>query len=507
LNGWSNNAEKDSTHSFNSFQLLRLENQWLNTNNLAGLTFNSNEKNGIVNGGYQLTDGDYHRIREATNKNDYYLFSESYQVIRNIHYYGKINYHDSDEEGNLWTGVFDPYRGNPYIIGDSISGANYHRESFSLSGGAAKRFSEKLSTGILAQYFIGEGAKQKDPRPKNTVSDFLISPSVIFNLSKAKIGFDIAYRNRKEQISYSQVVTNDSDPTFFMFKGMGFYSDETASNKYRFYMENDFNGGFQYEVALFEFLSLTEIRGAYSLETIEDGSNTIKKEDAGDWKTYQFELNQQLIKQKSNSIQKIIFNGSFFNGDGVEYTQDVVINDDKSSEYVTVAKNLKFNRITFSSNLVFDYMKLLESGKNTWEASAFIQFKMNNEKYYYIPEIFTAEYSNIEAGARFEKSFYWGNIHFSPEITSKYRFNLSQEIVLSDDEEITKYQNKELYIHDFEYYASDLIYTSAIINCGIKAEALKNIDEIYLNIGYEHWQVIDSGVSTGILTGKIGFLF
>lgn len=101
-NSWSNNKKEDSIRSFNSFKLLRLNNDWLNSGNLAGIIFNPNEKIGVVKGGYQLTDGDYHRIREATRKNSYSLFSESYQVVNDIYFYGKINYYNSDEKGNLW---------------------------------------------------------------------------------------------------------------------------------------------------------------------------------------------------------------------------------------------------------------------------------------------------------------------------------------------------------------------------------------------------------------------
>ncbi|QIA07952.1 hypothetical protein G0Q07_09515 [Draconibacterium halophilum] len=128
----ANNTPKDST--FNSLKLFKLKNHWLNSGNLAGLTFNSNENIGEVFGEYKLSDGDFRKVREATHLENYSLYSESYLVVNKIHYYGKFAYQNSDETGNLYTGLFNPYRENPYIIGDSIPGANIHKESFQLSG-------------------------------------------------------------------------------------------------------------------------------------------------------------------------------------------------------------------------------------------------------------------------------------------------------------------------------------------------------------------------------------
>ncbi|WP_321996186.1 DUF6850 family outer membrane beta-barrel protein [Draconibacterium orientale] len=505
--GLANNVQKDSTYSFHLLELFKLKNQWLGSGNIAGLTFNANQNIGEVFGEYKLADGDSKRVREASHIDNYSLSTESYLIINDTYFYGKLAYQNSDETGNLYTGLFNPYRGNPYVIGDSIPGANIHKESFNLSGGVAKKLTDNLSFGLLADYHIGKSAKQKDPRPRTVITDFSFHPSIIIHFPTNNLGFDLAYRNKKEDIDYLQVVTNDPDPTYFMFKGMGFYSSETGDTKSRFFNQNSISAGVQLDTKLSEFSSLTEIRATYSKEITEDGTTTIKKADAGDWKTFTIELNQQFTKHTQSAIQKITFGSSYFDGDGIEYIQDAILNDDNKTEYITLSKNLKLNRKEFDATLEYKFLKLYDHEQINWESRVYAHYKLKTEKYYYMPEIFNADYANIELGVNFEKDFYFGKMCFAPGLQLNYRHNLDQELNLSNDETITRRQNKQLYTLDFVYDTADFLNISPRINCTYKLPKSENIDELFLKIRYEFREVINSNENIGILTAKLGFMF
>ncbi|MBN1819137.1 MAG: hypothetical protein JW833_00375, partial [Prolixibacteraceae bacterium] len=142
------NSDSIGLHSFNTFKMLRINNYWLETGNIAGISFNKVNSAGIVESGYSILDGEFHRMREATEKKNFYLETESYQKIKNIDFYGSFSYTNSDEKGILWNGVFDPYRGNPYIVGDSVPGATYHKETYRIQGGLAKKLNNKLTIGL-----------------------------------------------------------------------------------------------------------------------------------------------------------------------------------------------------------------------------------------------------------------------------------------------------------------------------------------------------------------------
>ncbi|WP_319502357.1 DUF6850 family outer membrane beta-barrel protein [uncultured Draconibacterium sp.] len=498
---------KDSTSSFHSLKLFQLKNQWLNTGNISGLTFNSNENIGEFFGEYKLADGDYKRVREASHLENYSLSTESYLVINKTYFYGKLAYQNSDETGNLYSGLFNPYRGNPYVIGDSIPGANIHKESFNLSGGFAKKLNQNLSFGLLADYQIGKSAKQKDPRPRTVITNFSLYPSIIIHFLNSNLGLNLGYRNRKEDIEYRQVVIDDPDPIYFMFRGLGFYSLEIGQTKSRFFNQNSISAGVQFDTKYFGYSSLTEISGIYSKEQTEDGTSIIKKDDAGDWKTFRIDLNQQFSKHSSTAIQKITFRTSYFDGDGIEYLQEAIINDDNQTEYITLSKNLKLNRKEFDAAVEYNHLKLYDHGQINWESSVYGHYKLKTEKYYYIPEIFSAQYSNLELGVNFEKNFYIGKMCFAPGLQLNYRHNLDQELNLSNDETITRQQNKQLYIHDFEYDTAEYFNISSRIYCGYKMPKSESIDELFLKIRYEFREAIDSNQNIGILTAKLGFVF
>jgi hypothetical protein len=501
------NDKFKSTNSFNSFNLYKLKNQWISTGNAAGIVFNPAENIGDVYGGLQFSDGDFYRTREAKENRELFLQSESYQKIKNLNFYGSFSYHNANEKGGLWNGVYSPYRGNPYIVGDSIPGANYHKESYKLSGGIAGKINDHIALGCRVDYFVGVGAKQKDPRPENVVMQFVLNPGIIINTTNSKIGFDIGYRNRKEEIDNIQVASNQADPIFFTFKSFGFYTYTVNSGYDRFQLEKDFFGGLQYETSLLGFESLSEIRGNYSIEKIDDGTSVIKQENAGDWKTINIKFNQQLIAKTNNAFHKINLVGSFLTGDGIEYTQEPVFDDDYHTEYITLSKNLKFTRQTISGKLEYNYLALKTDEKINWDIKAHTGYILNNEKYHYIPEVFTANYSNIDAGIDIVKNIYRNNIHLAPGLLTSYRYNLSNELNLSNDPSIIKKQNTEIFTNDFNFYKENILKLTGKLNIGIDTNSFKNIDQIYIKLYYNYLHTFDLAQHQGNFVGKIGFVF
>ena len=501
------NTIPDSTHSFNSFKLYKLQNQWLQTGNIARISLNPDKNIGFVQSGYRYDDGSYHRMREAETKNEFFLESESIQKIKEMYFYGKFAYSNSDEKGILWNGVFDPYRGNPYIIGDSVPGANYHKEIYQLSGGMAKKFNNKLTLGLLVDYMVGIGAKQKDPRPENVVMNISVNPSVILKMDNFILGFDAGYRNRKEEIDYTQIATDNPDPTFFTFKGFGFHNYEVDYGVDRFQTEKAYFGGFQFQKEFGSIQSLTELRGEYSSEEIDDGSSVIKKEDGGDWKVISIDFNQQLKLQTGQKIHSLSFHGNFTNGQGTEYTQEIVFDEDRHANYITISKNLKFERLAMNALLNYNFVSLSGYNKVNWDIEGTAGLTINDEKYNYIPEIFTADYMNLNTGIKVQKNFYKKALHFAPQIEVNYLQNLSNSMSLSNDPGITKKQNKELYMFDHNFYIADLIAVKAGLNVGFNMPNSKTIEQLNLNINYSYSQTNDQLLERNFLSGKIGIMF
>ena len=496
-----------TVNSFNSIRLIESGNNWLHTGNSAGMVFNESRNAITFRGGMNLGDGGFHRIREAAERDDYFFTTESYQLLNDrIFLYGQFTYHNLEEKGALWNGTYDPYRGNPYILADSVQGATYDKESYLLTGKMGYRLSQGVSLGGSVGYFAATGAKQKDPRPENTVTMFSFNPSLLVHKEKFRAGIDLGYRHRKEHTEYMEHITDNTDPTLFMFKGFGFYNSAVGGDAFRHQSMNEVFGGIQVEKNLLGIPFLTEVRFNCSKEKIEDGTSVIKKEDAGDWNTYSFDFSEQLAIDAGLRHHRLRASLGYFNGDGIEYMQDVVYVDNVA-EYQTIAKYEKFNREVKTATLTYDYRKMLDQDRLSWMLSGGVNFRDNDETYYYVPETFTSSYTNLDANLSLQKDFYLGCLHLSPAADAAYAWNMDKDLFLPDDEEISKKQRVDVYEQEFDYYTAEAFRLGGKLDIGFHPAKLKNIDQIYLNVSCDYRKQKDEDEHFRVFSVKLGFVF
>lgn len=495
-------------NTFNTFRLFKVVNGWLETGNLAGLVFNQPTKTVNFEAGIDKGEGDFHRTMEGSRINDYSFSTESFQSQKKrIFLYGKFAYHSVDETGGQWNGTYDPYSGNPYILGDSLSGTTYHKENYNLAGGIGFKLNDHISLGAGFDYYIGVAAKQKDPRPQNNYMRFKINPALIFSTSKYKLGIDIGYKNRKEEIDYN-VLRSNFIPSFFAFKGFGFYDKVVDTRFYRFLTVHEFFGGVQLEGKWGKIPTLIELRFDYDEEGIEDGITEIRKMDGGEWRTYQMVLTEQISIRKGLTHHRFTGGLSFFNGDGNEFLQNLV-NKGKSNTptYVTIGENLKFNRQTISGKISYNYLKLKDPGRIDWDAKVGINYLNNREQYFYVPEVFSAVYSNITGNLSIQKNLYLGKCHLALSLNSGYTSNLSNDLQLSTLPEITKKQRKDVYQQEFDYYASSVMKKGGEVKIGGNFLHIKNLGQTYLSFNYDQVIQINGNQNFSLICTRLGFVF
>jgi len=497
-----------NVNSFNTFKLLKMGNGWLETGNMAGLALNQQAKSWNIETGYDYNNGQFHLIREGGNINDYSFSTQSFQSLgKRIFLYGKFAYHSLDETGGQWNGTYDPYNGNPYILADSLSGTRYHKENYNLAGGIGFKLNDRISLGAGFDYDVGVAAKQKDPRPQNNYMRFKINPALIFATSKYKLGVDLGYKNKKEEIDYN-VLRSNFLPSYFAFKGFGFFTKVVDSRYYRFLTANEFFGGVQFEGKLGKVQSLTELRFNYDVEGIEDGITEIRKMDGGEWRTFQVVLHQQFNLRKELTHHRFSGGFSFFNGDGNEFLQNLV-NDGKSNTptFVTIGENLKFNRQTISGKISYNYLRLKDPGRIDWDVLAGFNYLKNSEKYYYIPEIFSSGYAKITGIFSIQKNLYFGKCHLAFSLKSGYTSNLSKDLQLSSLPEITKYQRKDVYQQEFDYYTSNVLTSGGEVKIGRNFMTIHQPGQIYLSLCCDRQNQLNDGKSLNCFGAKLGILF
>lgn len=493
-------------NSFNTKQLLTLNNQWLQTGNSAGLVFNNLESWSEFAAGVQLDKGDFHRIREAGDRDHYYFNVNSFQKLNEkIVLEGTFSFHTLNEKGARWSGIYDPYSGNPYILADSLTGTEFHKESYELSGKMAYRHSDRLTIGTAIDYYARVGAKQKDPRPKTTISYIGIHPSVILNRSNSTLGFDLGFSNREENIGYSTLKTNFT-PVFFMFKGYGFYTKELDSGFERYQSARDLTAGIQLEKGKGGSNALTELRLDYGLESVTDGSSVIRKEDGGEWEKLHSGLSHRLGKKTGNYIRTWGGKADFYAGYGKEFLQDVVY-EGNHEEYITISKNMKYKRFVTTAGAFYDFARMKDQSRSDWMFHSSLDLDNVMEKYYYIPEVFSSSVMNLAGNIFLQKDYYSGKLHFAPSFEGTYQLNLDGSLQLSDLEEILATQRTEIVSQEFDYSCADYVQLKAKGRVGFAPGTVRGVDQIFLELWVDYLKPVHSEDKFVSFGSKIAFVF
>lgn len=191
--------------------------------------------------GYDHLSGDYRLFRQPETVDRYGFYTNGWSALEQWRFYGQFSYYNEISQGVRWVDVMDPYDGNPYSVGDSVGG-DYNREFFEMEGKASRPVGRQLAIGIDVKYRAGVGAKRKDPRPENNLTDFAISPGIIWNLHSWKLGGHLDFKTGKEEISFTSVTGNKFD--LFYFRGLGAYSI-TMEDDSRYTGSLVFGGGLQ----------------------------------------------------------------------------------------------------------------------------------------------------------------------------------------------------------------------------------------------------------------------
>ena len=133
--------------------------------------------------------------------------------------YGSASYDNTHTKEVIWNENTDFNMIFPYVTGDSIGGF-MQNESYAFSGGYIKDIS-RFSIGAEASYRAVSGFRDKDPRPRNIVSDFSIKAGGGYaTTSNYRINADISLQIYTQNSSISFLADKGSSPVYNM-TGLG----------------------------------------------------------------------------------------------------------------------------------------------------------------------------------------------------------------------------------------------------------------------------------------------
>lgn len=256
---------------YNIFNLLPVYMPWLGTSNPGSLSECSIGKVSLIQAGYLYNDDQIRMIQQPVQTAVYYTGTKGFLKIGNLSAFGSFGYSNSHYDGSVYNGtlMFDTY--NPYLIGDTVP-ARQFREQFDLGGEISYSLNECITLATGVDYTSAVGAKQKDPRNRNSISNLKLTPGLVYHLGKTTLGLSGSWYTTSNELSYS--VEGNWNQTLFMPLGLGYYRREVNISSYsQWYTGKGYSGALQASRETGNLFMLAEVKYDHFNEEARSGSS------------------------------------------------------------------------------------------------------------------------------------------------------------------------------------------------------------------------------------------
>ena len=189
---------------------------------LSGNFYHSLEKNLIKQKGDGITDLSFKVV------SNFLIDSANYV-------WGNVHYKNGKRKNVKWNESSDYDKIYPYLMADSIGG-NFSTEEYFVQGGYNRKL-KQFNFGILAEYRALLEYRNRDPRPKNTISDLNVGLGISSAIAKNKrISLNVSL-NKYTQSNVLKFFNQLGNPEVIHFSGMGIYNNLFKSNNKRAYYD------------------------------------------------------------------------------------------------------------------------------------------------------------------------------------------------------------------------------------------------------------------------------
>ncbi len=224
---------------------------WRLGDNAAGMALDlqgdSAANRGVAYFNLHHLSGDYHRVQEGAQTNQLRFFTERYQKIDKYLYgYGSFDFDMGRIKDRAWSDVMRTYNSNPYISGSGVFG-KYDFQNFTLNARLASVQLGRFNYGASLLYKVGDLSRLRDPRSRQRLAEYQITPSAVYTAGAHHIGLSAFYHRYKEKNSMTTAATNP-DITYYEMSGLenavGTYRG--YSSYWREYVNHEFGGSLSY---------------------------------------------------------------------------------------------------------------------------------------------------------------------------------------------------------------------------------------------------------------------
>lgn len=404
--------------------------QWLHTDNAAGLAFANVSKGGLTTFESHYSSGDHHRVQEGSAVNGLRFYSEGYSRFNErLFARGHFRFSKFVEEDRAWSDVVNTYNANPYIYGSSVRG-DYDNQLFDLNVKVYSATLGRFNYGLTLDYQVGDISRQRDPRTRTYMLNYAVVPSVTYSLSgKSRVGVNAYYRYGKERMPNISTVQTDPNLQYYTFIGLHNVQGRVGGYKafQRQFVSDIIGGALQYN------FESTGVKLLLSAGVDMLGQQTLgdKMQSPGSYNSYGFNLTGSLILSNTSFVHNASVVARYNNGGANEFRQTLFTERDTltgvSTEY-WVTDYIYQNRFvveTYNVDFSWKSIALKPNGlERNWTLGAEAAFQAFTNTYY-LP---LAEYGASRVRAEGNGSFFIldkgeHSIEFTSSVGASYSLN------------------------------------------------------------------------------------
>lgn len=476
-----------------SIERKKMESQWFsNTNNAAGAQLDKMGYYSQLGINYNHTEGDFQRTQKGTNNNGYGFATDgggTFDNLKGMFLWGYFDYsHDKIHGARYNASLIDPLRGMPFYLADT-NVSNWIHQSYKLGMKAATPVLGKhWIIGMGLDYQNMQGAKQIDPRPNVQMSEFVITPSIVYTVGKHAIGAHYTYSSRREDGTASNSISMMTQPVWEVV-APGFYNTaEIGSGSFsglRAYNANAMGGGLQYSFQSEKVKLLLSGEYKFAVEDVNNNYTIPKligttKENMWDAKA---NLQWNICDDHALFAEVEYYDRSI---DGIEYIQEWD-NSYEVSQWIVIAKNIRSNFSTQRTSAKLDYMQKKGNSYGWWAGLEFEKEKLSD--IYYMP-LSTQNVENIYLTAHVKKNFIFGQNAILLGVNGGMKKNQSGEHIYSGN-----YAESDIYknmvLRDFRYLQENALMWGAELSY-TRGGLFNSRSAMFLNVKYNHIAPNDS---------------
>ena len=359
-------------------ELLKEQKLWFHSSNAAGSALDNLQNYSVVNVGYGLTKGNFHRPQQGADEKSITVGCEGFLNLNSAYAWGEFNFEQRNiNDASFNASITDPYRGMPFFMADTHL-SNWRNQYYDMKFRVGTPlYWNKVAFGVEGVYKASLAAKQLDPRVDTRYFQLDINPGVVYMIdSHNSIGADFQYSALKEDSRMSNVNVTVAQ-TYYLLYGLGVASQQIGDGERLDYHGSKLGGGFQYNYRTNGVNILATVDYSRRVENFDRDPQVPKKDASVNDHIWKAAVNAQFIGENWSNYIKL--NGTFRDMDGIQYIS-VFDTSESFNGWMDIAHNVRSTYKT--TNLSADYSLLRNRGSEyAWRVDAGVSYIKKDDKY------------------------------------------------------------------------------------------------------------------------------